>query len=694
MNMNTRYTMKKILFFKGTNCDEFFVEVNDLIYRIENNLGSFENIYTDDIQIFFMEIDNAIDILWQVKDPYKLIEDGNEINIRNMPDILRNNSGERSIFYYYLYITNKDQNDNFDVIPLRYFSIMRRRYKNIFLGIEENKADNIQRISAYMFIDNLNEMNNWDSSWELIDHNKNYSLQINKKSLDQNIFYNQVFTLSTQAKRCVIHRMGSFNKIIPCVYLDWEWYQLFSDDIEIHMNNVDFTSHFLRDGIPIRNDYIFKLQKGLWQDNSDNNILQDNYHNQLDRTQWKRFFYKSMLQDICIDNLINGHVLEEESSEEILNLCKGMSMLALLLFSSFCHFIYDSTKKEGSENKKRRLNGVEINNLKQSAQDFAEGLLQLIENALENSEGSCFSFRIHAGNSQHFARNYQKFVINQKLYYLEVMITDINYSDNIPEKFIKTIEKRVSTGELPRELVGKIAKRITLEGFFNPDNEMQSIWDEYYKIAENTTNHYGLQLFNTLVNYYQGFFSVTSKKADDNFAKPYIANYGKENKVRQNNGSLIAHKVEKCFPGTQYAILLPIKRQEEQKRVGIHIQPAFDDIALRRKWKSNVQKIELILSENTNANIRNNKAVKQESIIRISDNLDKYYCKNKVYVIDLKSLTSGMKAELFSKAMISFILHHQSDNLRIAIINVNHDFILQFTRCFAIFIIKAQNAQQ
>ncbi|MCH5250352.1 MAG: hypothetical protein J1E98_10480 [Lachnospiraceae bacterium] len=681
--------MRKILLFIGINCDEFFVEVNDLIYSLENKLKSFENLYTDNIRIICTEIDNTTDILSQLKDPHKLIKNGYEVSIRDMPKILINDDGESNIFYYYLYITNKDQDDNFDVIPLRYFSIMRRRYKNIFLGIEEDKADNIQRISAYMFIDNLSEMNNWDSKWKLINNNKSYSLQINKRSLDQNIFYNQVFTLSPRAKRCVIHRMGSFNKIIPCVYLDWEWYQLFSSDIEIHMNNMDFTSNFFRDGIPIINDYVFKLQKGLCQNSNDNDMLYNNYHKQVGSSQWKRFFYKSMLQDICIDNLINGHVLRTENSEEILNLCKGMSMLALLLFSSFCHFIYDSAEKESGENKKRRLNEVEINNLKQSAQDFSEGLLQLIENALENSEGSCFSFRIHAGNSQHFGRNYQEFVINQKLYYLEVMITDINYSDNIPEKFIKTIKRRVGTGELPHELVEKIAEHITLEGFFNPSDEMQSIWDDYYKIAENVTNHYGLQLFNTLVNYYQGFFAVTSKKANDNFGKPYIANYGKENKTKDENKYPVEHKVEKCFPGTQYAILLPIKRQEEQKRVGIHIQPAFDDIALKREWKSNVQKIKIILSENTNTNARRNKTVKQESIIKTSDNLDKYYCKNEVYVIDLKPLTSGMNAELFSKAMISFILHHQSDNLRIALINVNHDFILQFTRCFAIFYNKS-----
>lgn len=684
-----RYIVKKILLFIGKNCDEFFVEVNDLIYRLENNLKLIENLYIDDIQIICAEIDSTSDILSQLKEPQKLLKNGCEVSVRNISKILENNDGESTLFYYYLYVTNKDQDDNFDVIPLRYFSIMRRRYKNIFLGIEEDKADNIQRISAYMFIDNLSEMNNWDSNWKLINHNKYYSLQINKKSLDQNIFYNQVFTLSPQAKRCVIHRMYSFNKIIPCVYLDWEWYQLFSDDIEIHMNNTDFTSHFFRNGISVINDYVFKLQKGLCPNFNDKKILNDNYCNQLDSLQWKQIFYKSMLKDICIDNLVNGHVLESETSEEILNLCKGMSMLALLLFSSFCHFIYDSAEKENGENKKRRLNKVEINNLKQSAQDFAEGLLQLIENALENSEGSCFSFRIHAGDSQHFDWNYQEFVINQKLYYLEVMITDINYSDNIPEKFIKNIKRRATTGELPCELVDKIAEHITLEGFFNPDDEMQIIWDNYYKIAENATNHYGLQLFNTLVNYYQGFFAVTSSKVDDNFVEPYIANYGKENKTKDDNEVLSGHKVKKSFPGTQYAILLPVKRQEEQKRVGIHIQPAFDDIALKKEWESNVQKIEIILSENTNTNAGRNKAVKQESIIKISDNLDKYYCKNKVYVIDLRALTSGIKAELFSKAMISFILHHQGDNLRIALINANPDFILQFTRCFAIFYNKS-----
>lgn len=76
--------------------------------------------------------------------------------------------------------------------------------------------------------------------------------------------------------------MGSFNKINPCVYLDWEWFYLFSDDINMHMSNMNVTSQLYRENIPIINDYIYKIQAGLCQSHNQDCLDEDEYQNNLD----------------------------------------------------------------------------------------------------------------------------------------------------------------------------------------------------------------------------------------------------------------------------------------------------------------------------------------------------------------------------------------------------------------------------
>lgn len=669
--------MQKIILFEGNNEDEFFVEVNKIISNIEKR-KKIEEIDVERAKICLGECYGTI-----YSDMRKLIFSADEkkkISTVKQLNKFLDESQERN-FQYILHVNNEGESV-FDVIPLRLFILLRKKYDNkIYLYLDENEPSNINRIAAYMFIENLKGMSSWESVWEknYSQNKEKYRIRIKPESFNKNVLYNQVYYTAkdnNRLSRLPIHGMGSLNRILPCIYLDWEWQKLFSDSVEMHYKNFNMREEIYRNNLPVSNDYIYKIQKELMQSGKNEWILQETYTNSLSETQWKRMLYEVIIKDICIDNLLDSQLLNKENAGKIFELCKNMSMLSLLLFSSFCHFIYESTEKE--------LKKTEINNLYQAAQDFAEGLFQLMENALDYSEGSCFSFRIHSGSNDYLERNYSNIIIDKDTYYLEVLLSDINDGDNIPEKFVKNLRNRVQENELSEDLVVAIANEITLEGFFKPNKEMEELWDEYYMIAENVTNHYGLQLFNTLVNYYQGYFAVSSMKSENDNSEPFYQNYGENRRGKEP-------KLKKGYPGTQYSILLPIKRQEEQKRVGINIYPAFDDIALKNSWKNQRISVEELFEGVQKIYDANNRENKKNNIRKIVNNCELFYKNKTIFVIDLKSSTYMIQVELLAKAMISFILHHQGEHLRIALINSSHSFLVEFTRFFAVFYNKNAN---
>lgn len=666
--------MSKIIVFEGNNEDEFFVEANKIIYNIERGeeIEDWESNYVK-IRCFNSTVGNGLNS----KEILSYIQHEGIVNYVQLNRIIEK---EKTKDFYYLLHIKQEKNQGevqevyaYDVIPLRLFTILRREYKKkIYLCIDLMDGDiaNASRIAGYMLIDNLSEMNIWKSEWIVDKKKKESKLHIQSESLNNNLLYNQVYINGGGLKRLQIHNMGSLNKILPCIYLDWEWQKLFSSSVETYYKDFVMEEAEVRDGLPIKKDYIYKVQKGLGSFENETTPFRKAYKNYVSAKEWKNIFYSIIIRDICLDNLKDSRILRRENQKEIFSFCKNMSILSLLLFSAFCHFIYDTTKED--------LEKSQINNLCQSAQDFAEGLLQLIENALDYAKGGCFSFRIHKGDSTYFKKQYKGVDINSELYYLEVLISDLNYNESIPEKFINNLQRRCINGELPYDLKEKIACKITLQGFFEPDKAMEELWNKYYMIAENVTNHYGLQLFDSLVNYYHGYFSVSSGDNGEK-ARSYSVNYGLK---RKNKKQIL---IKSGLPGTQYSILLPIKKQEEQKRIGIDMYPAFDDVALKQKWENKPININDLLSGIKKEDFNNHREVKKQNINIITNNCERLFEEDKVFVIDLHSASCTGNVELIAKAMITFILHHQKKELRIALIKANYEFIIAFTRFFAIF---------
>ena len=169
---------------------------------------------------------------------------------------------------------------------------------------------------------------------------------------------------------------------------------------------------------------------------------------------------------------------------------------------------------------------------------IADGLIQLIENIVEHageqqSDGQGL-ISIHLRNyktdeellQKRYGKSYFEKISTTKgtdaLYYLEVIVSDLSKT-TIMEKFRKH-------SDVPLEL----------KEFFDPSEYGREFWKEYYSDAEIRTQHFGLQIFDSVVNSKKGLFGVVS---------------GNEKHSRDQ-------EFKKLLPvrgfGTTYTILLPL----------------------------------------------------------------------------------------------------------------------------------------
>lgn len=177
------------------------------------------------------------------------------------------------------------------------------------------------------------------------------------------------------------------------------------------------------------------------------------------------------------------------------------------------------------------------------AVSITEGLLQLIDNMVIHAGGGVMSMRIHCKNDKsvlkerylsYFLRRDHKL---QTKYFLEVRISDLSGSD-IADKF------KSNYADFRNELSEEekvVFDRFSLNSFFNPNDEEQQVWDIFYNNSQNVVNHYGLQIFESIIRSKDGYFTVTS---------------GDE--VYSSEKSILEQEMlSLSYPGTSYTILMP-----------------------------------------------------------------------------------------------------------------------------------------
>lgn len=259
-------------------------------------------------------------------------------------------------------------------------------------------------------------------------------------------------------------------------------------------------------------------------------------------------------------------------TEEFYNLVKDIPLLAMYIFCVFDYFL----KNEVTDS----LDSIqeEIFN----ARDMADGVLQIIENIYHSEKKKgFFCFRVHNDSiersQKYLLQNYKEYINrNEKDKkeihdYLEVKIVDFSHA-TIPEKFFSNFVKRMLNADEDDQIIYKEiqsqAREITVKSFF----QAIPFWQKYNMISENVVHHYGLQVFDSFVSCYEGYFRVRSRKE-----------YYKTSTDMDNIYSTIKgeENVEPLgFPGTQYDIVIPFKKHKALQNIALNVNINYTDYLL------------------------------------------------------------------------------------------------------------------
>lgn len=231
-------------------------------------------------------------------------------------------------------------------------------------------------------------------------------------------------------------------------------------------------------------------------------------------------------------------------ADKIISYMIGESTLAFLVFV----FSVRDMKEKGESDTFYSFH--QFKNYYQLVNDYAAGVLQLIENIVfhADSHSGVFSMRLHDKKREDYLQ--KKFPEVNEASHLEISVADYqgsNSCDNIASHFVKHVgEERLSSARLsPCDLFDFGQKPDDM------DPKVLEAFRIYYRNLENIGKHYGLKLFRNMILKNNGAFHFYS-------CKSHIPQAGERGGIDTE----AEQEVFECFPGTGYSILLPIIGRE------------------------------------------------------------------------------------------------------------------------------------
>ncbi len=262
-------------------------------------------------------------------------------------------------------------------------------------------------------------------------------------------------------------------------------------------------------------------------------------------------------------------------------------------------------------------------------------------------------------------------------FYLEVKILD-NSGRNMCDVFLENLKKRQDPSFRSRI--------VRVSTFFNPTSFELTEWETYTSKVENVVHHYGLQLFDALVQSLDGCFvaqSIARNEAPTSDSNFY-----------STSGDQMFNKELEYFPGTQYAILLPFNRRKRKDYsfVNTYVEyplPQFDYSIIDCSGQSLRKFQSRLVDYKTKLYV--NQAEKNQFINLLFKDLNEYLPKpEEIITFDSYCLNTN-NMELFAKSLMRFIAENSKLDLNIAIINCAEDTFKQLVRIFAIFYNRTGN---
>lgn len=376
-------------------------------------------------------------------------------------------------------------------------------------------------------------------------------------------------------------------------------------------------------------------------------------------------------------------------SQSFFEMVKDMPLLAMYIFCILDYFAgdYDSKNIDKIEN--------EIFN----ARDMADGLLQILENIYHSEYArGYFCFRIHNNTEdrsqlylqQHYG-NYMEQFKNSVDNFLEFKIVDYS-RHTIPMQFLRNFDKRMANAsENDKKKYQEIrdkAQKLEVRDFF----EKSYFWERYNSISENAVNHYGLQIFASLVSCYDGCFRVRSQA-------------GQSLDITKEMYSSIKVDKNECMdgiPGTQYDILLPFKEQKTLQNISVNVNINYTDyLSHEFQLVEEFEAIDTILQDVSRDNNDIYQDWKEAAIHRLKEQIEKLVLKEtaklkltgdlqKELILHFSAHDIALaKIEIFCKAVMLYIA--EQDSAYIMITDCSSSHFVEITRMFALFYDKQGN---
>ncbi len=278
-----------------------------------------------------------------------------------------------------------------------------------------------------------------------------------------------------------------------------------------------------------------------------------------------------ILEDVYDDFLAD---FKDSKKEQIIESeCRSDNLLTKFLFIYTLHYMQDSNEWKSVEKKLHIIHEV--------CADYAEGIQQLIENAIihsirkssEGSQGGCgvFTLRIRKKEDSKYLSDDVKNenVFKDTQFFMELFVTDLSYNGEdsykgIVEKFKENAKKHTSEVKFDNL---KLAELFEAKGSRDLDT--------YYNNAKNIAFHFGLQILANTVELSKGYMFVRSGNEDKNTSLCVYENDNKislkdkKGKIKEEKNIYTISNNFKWHDGTAYIIYLPIALREEISNVDI-----------------------------------------------------------------------------------------------------------------------------
>ena len=288
---------------------------------------------------------------------------------------------------------------------------------------------------------------------------------------------------------------------------------------------------------------------------------------------------------------------------------------------------------------------------------WADGCLQLIENVIFHSLNHIgyFSFRLINPDSLYIKKRYG--IDEAENLWIELVVTD--YSGCYETMNMAQVFCEKTIGEEQ-----DLFKDLRPKDFFVNDvsKEVHNAWKRYYSIAKNLVNHYGIKIFQNVVERSGGCFWVQSSSHHKPQAgESYCSN------------SQCDYSLSMVLPGTNYSIMFPVKRydlQAEDFDYGIRGDEK-EIYSVKDLWKYKPYNVEVPIETKLINAVEKENYIEKIADVSLADSKDKI-----IYAIRTTEFGSNF-AEILYKSVLLAALQRQKD-MYVVFYDCDIDFVSMF----------------